>query len=383
VKLEVLGHSKAERKRFLDVAFALYRDDPNWVPPLRLDLMAQLDPEKNPFFEHADVRHWVAVKDGRDVGRIAGIVNRRHQEIHDERAAHFGFFEAADAETAAALLDAATEFARATGCDRILGPASYSANDPSFGLLIEGFDRPPVILMSYNPPIYMEWIEAAGFTKAKDLVALDAYQPDAHVERIQRIAKRIQRRGGYRLRELDMRRFDEEVELIQELYNAAWEKNWGFVPLTPAELKKLAHDLKPVIDPRLVLFAETDDGTPVGFCFLLRDLNRLFIKFRNGKLFPFGLFRLLWARRRIDSGRLITLGVTPEHRGTGLDALLVHGITQKGAEVNLLDCECSWILEDNKSMIAPIEAIGGKIAKRYRVYEKLVHAAKGPTVTPS
>ena len=364
-----LGHARTERKRFIDVAFALYREDRVWVPPLRLDLMAQLDPRKNPFFAHAEVRHWVATRDGRDVGRIAGIVNRLHQEVHNERAAHFGFFEAADEATAAALLGAAEGFARELGCDRILGPASYSSNDP-FGLLVEGFDQRPVVMMPYNPPAYAAWIDAAGYEKAKDLVALYGYQPDAHVPRIRRIAERIQRRGGYRLRELDLRRFRDEVRLVQDLYNRAWEKNWGFVPLTPAELDKLARDLRPVIDPRLVLFAETADGTPVGFCLLLRDLNRVFAKLRDGRLFPFGLFRLLHARRRLDSGRLITLGVTPEHRGTGLDALLVHGITKKGSETNLIHCECGWILEDNRAMIAPIEAIGGRVTKRYRVYEK-------------
>jgi GNAT superfamily N-acetyltransferase len=368
VEIVHVGHSRRDRKRFVQVAFDLYRDDPVWVAPLRFDVMAQTDPRKNPFFEHAEVRHVLAMRDGCAVGRIAAIVNARHNEVHDERTAHFGFFEAADAATASALLDEACSWAAERAMERVIGPASYSTNDPC-GLLVSGFDTPPAVLMPYNPPSYAAWIEAGGFVKAKDLLALHVDTSHRVSPRLVRVAERLAKRSGLTLRRLDMSRFADEVALVRRLYNEAWEKNWGFVPMTDAELDHMAASMKPVVDPRCVLFAELR-GETVGFALALPDFNKVLVKVRSGRLFPFGLLRLLLGKGKLTTLRLLTLGVLPQHRSKGIDAALIHGAVTKYTEAGFIDCECSWILEDNEKMLAGMEMLEAKETKRYRMYER-------------
>jgi GNAT superfamily N-acetyltransferase len=368
VEIIPAGHSRRDRKRFVQVPFDLYRDDRVWVAPLRFDVMGQIDPKKNPFFEHAEVRHFLALRDGRAVGRIAGIVNARHNEVHDERTAHFGFFEAADGEAASALIEEACRWAKARGMGRILGPASYSTNDMC-GLLVDGFDKPPAILMPYNPPTYATWIEAAGFVKAKDLLALHADTSHKISPRLGRVAERLATRSGLTLRRLDMKRFVDEVGIIRTLYNRSWEKNWGFVPMTDAELDHMAAELRPVVDPRCVIFAEMK-GKVVGFALALPDLNVLLAKVRSGRLFPTGLLRILFGRSRLTSMRLLTLGVLPEYRSKGIDAALIQGAITKFIEAGFSACECSWILEDNERMLAGMEMLEAIVTKRYRMYER-------------
>ncbi len=368
VEVTRIGFSRKDRARFVQVPFDLYRDDPNWVAPLRFDHMTQTDPKKNPFFEHADVQHFLARRDGRAVGRIAAIENHRHNEIHEEKIGHFGWFEADEEDAAAGLLAAALDWAKTRGLTRVLGPVSYSMNDVC-GLLVDGHDAPPRILMPYNPPTYADWIEAAGFGKAKDLLAFWITSKHAVNPRLARVADRLAKRSGLTLRQMDMSRFRDEVALVRDLYNRSWEKNWGFVPMTDAELDHMAASMKPIVDPRCVLFAEMK-GEVVGFALALPELHRVLIKNRSGRLFPFGLLRILFGKSKIDELRLLTLGVLPEHRSKGIDAALIHGAVTKYQEAGYHSCECSWILEDNEKMLAGMEIFGGTIDKRYRVYEK-------------
>jgi GNAT superfamily N-acetyltransferase len=368
LEIRPLGFSRRDRRRFVRVSFDLHRADPNWVPPLWIDVLGELNPAKNPFFEHATVQHLLALRDGVAVGRIAAIVNHRHNEFHDARDAHFGWFEAADEEVANELLAAAEAWAAERGTERVLGPVSYSTNDVC-GLLVDGFDVPPAILMPYNPRAYGDWIEGRGFAKAKDLLALHVDRWHRFDPRLIRVAERLAHRSGLQLRPLDMKRFDEEVALVSRLYNAAWERNWGFVPLTDAELEHMARSLKPVVDPKLVLFAEIQ-GQTAGFSLALPDLYRILVKIRSGRLLPFGVFRILRERKKLKNVRLLTLGVTPEFRSKGIDAALIHGAVTKYVEAGYDACECSWILEDNERMLSGMETVGGRTIKRYRIYEK-------------
>ncbi|MCU0727233.1 MAG: N-acetyltransferase [Planctomycetes bacterium] len=365
-----LTHSARDRRRFIEVEFRLNRNDPIWVPPLRVDRMAMLDPRRNPFFEHAEVAHFVAVRDGRDAGRIAAVRNRLHEEIHGEAAAFFGFFETEeDPETARGLLDAAASFARERGLSILRGPASYDSNDV-FGALVSGFDDPPMILMPYNRPALPPLLEAAGFRKARDLLAW-WMTPDGMPDRIRRIAGRVAEREGFSLRPLRKDRFEEEVRIVRDLYNRCWERNWGFVPLTDAEIAARARDLRRIVVPDLVLFAEVA-GAPVGFAMSLPDVNHALRPLRSGRLFPLGLFRLLYRLRRVHRLRILTLGLLPEYRNRGLETAMYVRIFDRGQELGFVLGECSWILEDNVAMNRGIEACGGRIARRYRVYERPV-----------
>jgi len=368
LRVEPLGFSRRDRVRFLDVEFALNRHDPLWVPPLRFDRMRMFDPKTNALFRHTDIAHYVAVRDGRDVGRIAAITNPRHREIHGEDVGFFGFIEVGDdPEVLDALLDVAADRARTAGSTVLRGPLSYDINGV-VGALVGPFDSPPRILMPYNRPSLPEMLAAAGFRPAMDLVAWD--KPNTIVPpRLGRIATRIRRREGIRIRSVQMNRFTEEVEIVRRLYNSAWEKNWGFLPLTDAEIDDLARDLKPVIDPELVYFAEVEDQ-PVGFALALPDLNEALLTHRSGRLFPTGIFRLLFRRRWIGYARIFALGVTSEFRNRGLEALLYAEMGERTTRLGYAGVECGWILEDNEAMNRSIAASGADLAKRYRIYDR-------------
>jgi len=368
LRVEPLGFSRRDRARFLDVEFALNRRDPLWVPPLRFDRMRMFDPKTNALFRHTDIAHFVAVRGGRDVGRIAAVSNPRHREIHGEHVGFFGFLEAGDdAEVLNALLDAAADRARAAGATALRGPLSYDINGV-VGALVEPFDAPPRILMPYNRPALPGLLEAAGFRPAKDVVAWD--KPNTILPpRLARIAERIGRREGIRIRSVRMSHFAEEVEIVRRLYNSAWEKNWGFLPLTDAEIDDLARDLKPVIDPELVYFAEVE-GKPVGFALALPDLNEALRGHRSGRLFPIGIFRLLFRRRWITYARIFALGVAPEFRNRGLEVLLYAEMGVRTSRLGYAGVECGWILEDNDAMNKGIAAAGATITRRYRIYDR-------------
>ena len=368
VEILELGFSKKDRRRFIEIEFRLNRSDPLWVPPLRVDRMKYMDPVKNPFFEHAEVMHFVAVRDGRDVGRIAAIKNRLHEEIHDEPVGFFGFLECPDdAGVLGKLLDAAAAWLAARGLTAMRGPISYDTNEVT-GALIEPFDLPPTLMMPYNRAYLPPLLEGAGLAKEMDLLAYRV-DPSFFSEKIQRISARLRKRERVEIRSIDMKRFEEEVRLIRDLYNAAWEKNWGFVPMTDAEIAHMAANLKQVIDPEFILFGMAD-GKVMGFAMCLPDANQALHGVRNGRLFPFGLLHILRAWKKIDRVRVLTLGTIPEYRNRGMEILFYQEIFERARKTDYVFGECSWILETNKAMNGGIIACGGYVEKRYRVYER-------------
>lgn len=357
-----------EREAFIRLPWSLYRGRDAWVPPLLGDMRGRTDPDRHPFYGHSDARLYLALRGGRPVGRIAAIHNRNHVAFHDEPAGFFGFFESVDdADVSEALFEAAAGWLRDRGLEVMRGPTSYSTNEES-GLLVEGFERPPAILMPYNPRYYEGLVTGAGFEEAATLVAYhlaDNSPPDW----LERISGRVRERTGVRIRPLRMSEFERELERIQAIYNAAWERNWGFVPMTDAEFEHMADELEPVLEPDLALIAEDASGEPVGFSLALPDLNQA-IRHANGRLFPFGLLKILWHARRIQLARVITLGLVEEYRGRGVDGLLYLETFRNGAEHGITEGEFSWVLEDNEPMRKPLERMGARVYKRYRIYDR-------------
>jgi len=367
------ARSRQDLKRFIDLPYRLHARDPNWVPPLRRDVESLLSRSKNPFFEHAEAEYFLAERDGRVVGRIAAISNRLHNQTHGDRVGFFGFFESIhDHSVALALLDAASQWCRERSHDVLRGPASFSVNDEC-GLLVDGFEFPPTLMMPHNPRYYIELLERAGFTKAKDLWVYQGGSEEGYVpvpERLARGTELIRQRQGITLRSLDVKNFQHEVERIKELYNAAWEKNWGFVPMTEHEIDHLAAQFKPVVIPEMVPMAEKE-GKLIGFGIALPDLNVVFRRHRSGRLFPV-ILDLLWSLRmkRIRRARILLLGVLPEYRGKGVDAMLYHWIWTKSAQREIFWGEAGWILEDNPAMNAGLEKMTFRVYKTYRLYDR-------------
>lgn len=364
---------RSDLRRFIDFPYRLHARDPLWVPPLRRDIATLLSRSKNPFFQHADAEYFLAERNGQVVGRIAAIHNRLHNETHEDKVGFFGFFEAIDDQSVAdALLDTAAEWCRARGLDRLRGPASFSVNDEC-GLLVDGFDTPPTLMMPHNPRYYVDLIEGAGFTSAKNLLVYEGGREDKFIpvpERLARGTELIRQRQGITLRPLDMKHFRAEVDRVKELYNEAWERNWGFVPMTEQEIDHLAEQFKPVVIPELVPFAEKD-GKVIGFAIALPDLNTIFRTNRSGGMFPV-ILRLLWAlkTRKFRRLRILLLGVLPEYRGKGVDAMLYHWIWTEGGKLGYSWGEAGWILEDNPAMNAGLEKMGFSVYKTYRLYDR-------------
>ncbi len=331
-----------------------------------------LSRRKNPFFEHAEAAYLLAERDGAVVGRIAAIANRLHNEFHHDRVGFFGFFETVqDQAVANALLDAAAAWLRQRGFDTMRGPASFSTNDES-GVLVNGFDTPPVLMMPHNPPYYLTLFERAGFQKAMDLLVYQggSTTPVPVPERLTRGTELIRQRAGLTIRPLRMNDFTAEVERVKELYNKCWERNWGFIPMTDHEIDHLATQFKPVVVPDLVPFLEKD-GVPVGFALAMPDLNVVFRSNRQGRMFPAAL-KLLWAlkRQHIPRLRILLLGVLPEYRGKGYDAILYHWIWTKGAAHRIWWGEAGWILENNAAMNAGLLKMGFTVYKTYRMLDR-------------
>lgn len=353
--------------RFIALPYALYRGDPGWAPLLRRDVRQMLDRGKNPFFDHAEAAYFVAERDGQVVGRIAAIENRLHNEFHQDRVGFYGFFECEeDPDAARALFDAAGGWLRQRGLSVMRGPASFSTNDEA-GLLVEGFDAPAVLMMSYNPPYYARLVESAGFTKAKDLIG---FQNTHHQlpERLVEGAAVLEKRYRVRTRTMDTRRFGQEVALVKRLYNACWERNWGFVPMTEREIDHLAAQLKPVVVPQLVTFAERE-GETIGFAAALPDLNVALRANPTGRFFP-GVLKVLWAARSISRVRVMLLGTLPEWRGKGVAALLYKRIWEEGTARGFYWAEAGWVLEDNHPMANGLLRMGFVPYKTYRLYDQ-------------
>ena len=356
---------------FIDFAWTVNAADPQWVAPLRMALEPVLDRRRHPFHRHAEVAYFVAERDGEMAGRVAACVNRQYNEFHGEPQGTFGFFESVDDPAVArALLDAAAAWLRARGMTVMRGPFNFSTNDEfsSPGVLVEGFEIAPTVMTSHNPPYYGALLEAAGLEKSKDLVA---YWIDGSrvPERLRNAMERLAQRAGVTIRPLRMTDLEGEVKRVQEVYNAAWSRNWGFAPMTADEFAHLSKELRPVVDPHLVLIAEKD-GEPIGFLLALPDLNIALRHVRSGRLFPFGLLQFLWHRRKIDVARILTLGVKPGYQHLGLGAALYTRLLQVGPTRGYRGAEGSWILEDNHEMRTALEKLGSVAYKRWRVFER-------------
>jgi hypothetical protein len=364
--------NEQDKMRFIKLPWEIYRGDSNWVPPLIFDVRNNLNPQKNPFFKHSEIDFYLAEKDGKLVGRIAAIKNDNHNNFYKDKAGFFGFFETIDDEEVSdLLLDTACDWCKNKGFDTILGPVNPSTNDEC-GLLIDGFDSPPVFLMTYNPKHYINKIENFGFEKAKDLYAYDISSDVINNEKLmaklERMAALIQKRYGVTLRKINMKDLTGEVRKIEDVYNSAWEENWGFVPITTDEFDYMANSLKAVVDEDLVMFAEID-GKPVGFSLSLPDFNQV-LKKMNGRLLPFGIFKLLTGKKKINNLRVIIMGVKPEFQKKGIDSLFYLETVKAGNRNHYRGAEISWVLEDNMPMRMTAENLGAKIYKTYRIYQK-------------
>jgi GNAT superfamily N-acetyltransferase len=354
------------RREFLRLPYQLHRDDPFWVPPLLREEQERFSPA-NPFFQHAEMKLFLARSGRSAVGRVAAIVNHRHVETWGERAGFFGAFACtADGRVASALLEAAGGWLKSRGMEILRGPMDFSTNE-ACGFLTEGFDSPPFLLMPYNPPAYLPLMEACGLAKAKDLLAYIVDIPDGLPDRIARVASAARERG-VRIRPVDLRAFEADLELIRQIYNDAWQHNWGFIPLTEAEMAFTARQIRPLVVPDLALLAEAG-GEPVGFFLCLPDYNQVLRRLK-GRLGPLGLLKALWFARRITDMRAMVFGIRPAFQRKGIDALLLEKAFEGARRHGFRRCEFSWILEDNVMMRRAAEFWGARPYKRYRIYER-------------
>jgi hypothetical protein len=368
--------TKHERKQFIKFAWKVYRNDQelnrNWVPPVISDYMKTLDTGSYPLYEHADLAMFTAWKDGVMAGTIAAVQNRRHNQIHEDKVGFWGFFECInDQKVADALFEAAAIWLKSKGLDAMRGPVSPSMNDQC-GMLTKGYDSPPVFLMLYNPPYYNDLCRNAGHKVAQELLAWYIDQKLIDIERLRRIAQHVMKREGLSVRVLDMKNFDNEIENMREIYNGAWEKNWGFVPMTDKEFDFLAKSLKPIANPNYVYFVEDSNGRTIGFSLSLPDINQA-LKHVNGNPFtPWGLVKYLWYKRNISMVRTIVMGVLPEYRNKGIDSILNTWIADYGGKHGVFSSEMSWVLKSNEAMSKLAQVIGGKPYKEYVIYEKAI-----------
>jgi len=366
--------TRRELKRFVKVPFRLHRDHPQWVPPLVFERMQFLNRKKNPYFEHAEAEYFIAERDGEPVGRISAQIDHRWDEFQGGSDAMFGFFETTeDPEVTRALIAAAREWAAAKGRARILGPMDFTTNE-EIGILVEGYERRPMILEPWHPPYYRELIEAEGFEKAMDVLMWELqfgdlkegerFDPAIHVA-----AEKALHEEGITIRNLRKSEMADEVRRFTDVYNEAWGDNWGFVPITDAEVEFQAKNLKQVIDEEWAYMAEKD-GEVIGAALTLPDINQVMAKL-NGRLLPFGWARFLLGKRKIDQLRVFALGVKHEYRHSGVAAGLYLKHLETAARPGTIEGgEMGWILETNGPMNRAMEGMGGKVVKRYRLYER-------------
>ncbi|MFN0064593.1 MAG: N-acetyltransferase [Myxococcaceae bacterium] len=360
--------SAGDTDAFIRFPYALYKDNPNWVPPLMMERRDFLNPKKNPWFEFGQVELFLARRNSQVVGRIAAVHDPRYNEFHGTNMGFFGMFECIDdAGVARALFEAAAGWLRSRGFKHMMGPANFSSNY-EWSVLVEGFDAPPALMMAYNPRYYPALYEACGLEKAKDLWAWELSSSVPPPEKVARIAEKIRQRDGIVVRPIKMDDFEGEVKRIKDIYNAAWEKNWGFVPYTDKEFEHVARDMKQIVAPELVLMAEVD-GEAAAFSMTVPDMNHA-LKAANGRLFPFGLVKMLLAARKVKRLRLITLGIKEKFRKRGLDAILYLETLRTARRLGYTGGEISWTLEDNHLVNRAIESMGGRKYKTYRVYER-------------
>jgi len=355
---------------FIKLPWRLYRNERNWVPPLIAERRRFLDRRRNPFFRHAEAQYFIAWRDGRPVGRITAQVDRNFNVFQDNAWGMFGFFECErDPEAAEALLDAAERWLRARGRDRMVGPMDFTTNDEC-GVLVEGHERTPIILTPWTHPYYPDLLEGAAMTKAMDLLMWELrIQGREKVNPIiWDLAEQVETKHGITVRNMRKRDLQAEISRFLEVYNAAWERNWGFVPLTDEEVRHYAKDLKPLLDENWAFIAERD-GETIGAALTLPDYNQV-LAHMNGRLLPIGWAKFLWYRRKVDRVRVFALGVKPEHQHTGVAAAFYERHFHAAATTPQSWGEMGWILETNKPMNRAMEGMGGEIVARYRIFER-------------
>lgn len=364
-----LTHKK-DLNAFINLPWSIYKDDPHWVPPLKMAVNDLLNVKKHPFYQTAKVAAWIAYKGERPVGRIMAINNFTYIKFTNSNVGHFGFYEAIhDDKVSELLLKTAEQWLKKEGLTSVQGPMNPGTNYEC-GLLVEGFQDPPQIMMTYNPPYYIEQLEKHGYTKTMDLLAYRFKRPFELPKVILDIAERTEKKEHITFRDVNMKKWEQELDLMFEIYNSAWEANWGFVPMMKEEFYHTAKDLKSIVDPTLIQFVEVN-GVAAGFIITLPDLHQIFKQNPKGTLnVPF-IYKLLTAKKRITRARTITMGIKKEFRKMGIETLL-YKYNQKSLLKNplLKEVEMSWILETNIEMNKPLIRMSGPAYKRYRIYER-------------
>ncbi|SEN79776.1 hypothetical protein SAMN05216436_12226 [bacterium A37T11] len=366
---------KKDLKRFIDFPHDLYRHDNNYVPELYIAQRDLLSPS-HPFFEHSSIQLFLAYDGDKVTGRIAAIFNRNHNAFVGKNDGFFGFFDSIDdVVTASLLMQSAIDWVKGQGADHlIIGPVNHSTNEIC-GTLIENFNEPPVAMMPYNAPYYDRLLKSTGLQKRTDLRAymVDRSTVEAKSLRVLDILKeRLERNSGIVIRQINVKDFKNETVKIHDLYNKAWDKNLGFVPMTKKEFDYVAKDLKLILDPRFCLLAE-QNGQLVGFALGIPDINQVQIKIKRGRLLPTGIFKLLFGRKNINTLRVLMLGVLESHRKLGIEVCLYGGIIKNAIPNSpIIRAECSWMLDENFLMNNAIEKLNGHLYKRYRLYEKML-----------
>jgi hypothetical protein len=361
---------KKDLKEFIELPWSIYKNDSNWVPPLKMALKDVLNLNKHPFYQTSKIKTWVAEKNGAVVGRIMAINNEAYNSYQKTKVGHFGFFESIDdQEVANKLLSTAESYLKSEGLTSVQGPMNPGTNYEC-GLLVNGFEDDPQIMMTYNPRYYQPQIENHGYRKAMDLLAYNINADFTLPDIILRIAERTEKKAKITFRNISKKNWVSEIETLFDIYNSAWEANWGFVPMTKEEFFHTAKDLKSIVDENLVQIAEVD-GVPAGFILTLPDLNQVFKQIPNGNLFPTGIFKLISPKKYINRVRVITMGIKKQYRRMGIETLLY-----KYNQIEILknpkikNIEMSWILENNLEMNKPLITMGAKAYKTYRIYEK-------------
>ena len=364
-------NTRKERDAFIRFPWRIYRNDPVWVPPLILERKAFLDRKRHPFYQHGDAALFLAWQNREIVGRIMASDDPNYNSLHQTSVGCFGLFECIDnREVASALFEAASNWLRGRGRNEIMGPIDYSTNYVC-GLLIDGFEHPPTVLTSHNPPYYPPLIESCGFSKAKDWYAWWFSEFPEAAERLRKVAVARAGRHGVTIRPVNLRKIEDESRRLRTVYNQAWEKNWGFVPFTQGEFDYMAHEMKPLIEPEGTLLAEIGDK-PIGFIIAVPDIN-VALRQINGRLtrfgFPIGLIKLLYYKAKIQTARLVALGVVEKYRRAGLAETLVLRVMDEAVKRGFTG-ELSMTLEDNFMVNRFIEAVGAARYKTYRIYSR-------------
>ncbi|NBC02376.1 MAG: GNAT family N-acetyltransferase [Bacteroidetes bacterium] len=361
--------TEKDRKEFIEFPYRHYSHNKYWVAPLVMEQKKLINEKKNPFYNNAEIALFLAKLNGETAGRIAAIIDHRYNEFHQAKTGFFGFFESIDNHNTANLLfKVAEDWLREKGMEDVLGPSNPSMMD-EIGILVDGFEKYPSILMPYHKPYYDKLAKKAGYEKEMDLLTYLVTQNSVDRERAERAVKIVKKRlPDLEIRKINMRKIKDEVHIIRDIFNEAWKNNWGFIPLSKEEFDALASDLKTIVDDDFAHIAEIN-GQPVGFSIALPDYNQIF-RGMNGRLFPFGIFKLLWNKRKIDKVRTALMGVLPEYQGKGIDVLMHREAIQNGLEKGVDSSEVGWILENNIQMVRVAERIGGKLDKRYRMYSK-------------